>query len=195
MLGGTLTEEIIGMSRRKEEHVTASEAEKTIFLDVIDARASEFLDAVSSCDVDSDVLDELRQWTEETRCELRHAFSAWYEENVEGTSIPKELIVPAPRQDRIYRKFAKTFADSACEVCGDTRVLNIAHIIPRHDDGPDEEWNLMRLCADHHYLFDSALLTEEEWNCIDWNSKDTRARAYAMECRLVAHELGWRRTR
>ena len=183
------------MPRAKREKMVASDAEKTILLDVIDARTVNFLAVVSSLDVEPDVLEELRQWTEGTRRELRGAFSAWYQEKIEGTSIPKELVVPKPRQDRIYRTFTKAFAESACEVCGDTRVLNIAHIIPRHADGPDKEWNLMRLCADHHYLFDSALLTEQEWNSLDWDSKDPRARAYAVEHRLPAHESGWGRAR
>ena len=183
------------MPKAKQEKIVASGTESAVMLEIIDRRITEFLDVVLSSDAEPYVVEQLGQWTEQTRRELRGAFLDWYTKNIEGTTIPKELVVPKPRKDRIYKTFEKIFAKAACEICRETRVLNIAHIIPRHDGGPDEEWNLMRLCADHHYLFDSGLLNEEEWNSIDWKSKDPRARAYAFEQRLPVHQDGWRTAR
>ncbi len=176
------------MPRASQEKIIASDDEKTIMIDMVDRRIDEFLTVAQSHVTEQSTLAQLYLWVERTRAEIKNEFSRWYSENIDGKKIPKDLLVPAPRQDRFYRGMAKVFADSGCEVCGDTRVLNIAHIIPRADDGPDEEWNLMRLCADHHYLFDLSLLTENEWHSIDWTSKDPRAQAYAFEHRLPTHD-------
>ena len=176
------------MPRATQEKIIASEVEKNVMIDIVDKRIDEFFAISQSLITDENALAQLSLWVERTRAEIKKEFSRWYLANINGKKIPKDLLVPAPRQDRIYRGMAKTFADSSCEVCGDTRVLNIAHIIPRADNGPDEEWNLMRLCADHHYLFDLGLLTETEWYSIDWASKDSRAQTYALEHRLPTHD-------
>lgn len=179
-------------SKPATECVRAGKSEEAIFLNMIDHRVSEFLDAISMDTPHQQDWEELRGWLEVTREKIRKAFSDWYRDKVAGKDIPKHIVIPRPKEDRVYRKFGTIFAEKQCEVCGDRRVLNIAHIIPRAAGGPDEGWNLMRLCANHHYLFDNMHLTADEWSSINWTSKDHRAREYVLARRLPSHSRFWR---
>lgn len=49
-----------------------------------------------------------------------------------------------------------------CELCGYTRVIELAHIIPRSKGGQHRISNYLSLCPNCHYLFDQNLLVEEE---------------------------------
>ena len=79
-----------------------------------------------------------------------------------------------------------------CEICGESRVRELCHIIPRAEGGPDEEWNSLSLCKNHHKLFDGNRLTEFEWAVIEWGKKDPRARQYAFSVRYKKHESFWK---
>lgn len=169
----------------------ANESEENVYHEVIDDRFNYFILQVKLKVNNSDHANDAIEWAREVRDKVHETFSEWYKKNVSGKKIPKKPVIPKPRQDRIYRKMTKEFEDSVCEVCGDDRVLNIAHIIPRADNGSDEKWNLMRLCANHHQLFDQGMLLKEEFFTIDWNSKDKRASDYALSIRLKAHTRNW----
>jgi len=54
--------------------------------------------------------------------------------------------------------------DKKCKVwgCGDTNSLEVHHIIPRSQGGPDEEWNLITLCHKHHNLVTTKKLSDIE---------------------------------
>ncbi|RKY83098.1 hypothetical protein DRQ11_13555 [candidate division KSB1 bacterium] len=177
--------------KQRRQYIKAGDKEEAIFLRVIDQRIKEFLESISSEECDPTTKKELMNWVNKTKDKLKKAFLDWYTANIKGKDIPKDVVIPTPRQDRIYRKFGVIFSDKTCEVCGDRRVLNIAHIIPREAGGPDEAWNLMRLCANHHYLFDNMQLTEMEWNSIDWKSKDRRAYEYVKAHQLRAQRRFW----
>ena len=41
-----------------------------------------------------------------------------------------------------------------CEICGEDRIINYAHILPRGGGGPAHENNYLYLCPTHHQLFD-----------------------------------------
>jgi len=176
---------------KSEDFVIASEEEETIFLNTISKRFNQFFIAARSQDNDEQSIQDLERWTGDTKRKVIEVFRRWYSLEVKGKRIPSNVTIPKPRQDRIYKSFSKSFKDLSCEICGDTRVLNIAHIIPRSDGGPDEEWNLMRLCANHHYLFDEHKLSQEEWARIDWTSKDKRARKYIESHQLRMQQLAW----
>jgi 5-methylcytosine-specific restriction endonuclease McrA len=171
----------MNISKTSREYIIAGEKEKAIFIRTIECRVRQFLDSVGLEECDANTMHDLIRWTKETKRKLEGAFVEWYDTNIKGTKLPKEVMISAPRQDHIYRKFSKVFSDKVCEVCGDDRVLNIAHIIPRAAGGPDEAWNLIRLCANHHYLFDNMKLNEQEWSSINWESKDPRAYAYVVK--------------
>lgn len=49
-----------------------------------------------------------------------------------------------------------------CIVCGEKRVVDWAHLIPRKDGGPFAPWNFVPLCPTHHRCYDSGVLSKDE---------------------------------
>ena len=88
-------------------------------------------------------------------------------------------------------KWSQVTKAKPCEICGHDRVRNLAHIIPRSCGGPDDNWNLAHLCANHHFLFDHGRLTREEWDAIRWEEKGKEARYFADKVRRRQHEKTW----
>jgi len=158
-----------------------SDSERDAYLRTVNRRCDDFLLAAERFDADPELLSDLREWVEIVRRDVTNAFSAWYDEEVRGRRVPLEVRLPSPADTREPKGLAALFEDAACEICGDRRVLNVAHIIDRRLGGPDEAWNLMRLCANHHFLFDHGGLTEHEFQSIDWDAKDERARRFVLE--------------
>jgi len=82
----------------------------------------------------------------------------------------------------------------SCEICGHSRAVNVAHIVPRSRGGTSHHGNLLFLCANHHYLFDNHRLTLEEFDRIHWSRKAPDAQTYAAEARRrleIAAEQGF----
>lgn len=59
-------------------------------------------------------------------------------------------------QDRSVR------SSGTCQICGFTRSVEKAHVIPARFGGQAIPENLLNLCPNHHTLFDRTLLTWEE---------------------------------
>lgn len=72
-------------------------------------------------------------------------------------------------------KFKK---NKCCEICGFTRALDTAHIIPAAKGGSYEEYNLLVLCPNHHRLFDQNKLDTTEYSKI--KDKVEKARGYSL---------------
>lgn len=107
--------------------------------------------------------------------------------------IPPEIRCQrSSMSDISFRQFKMGYSTGPCEICGFDRAPNIAHIIPRCVGGPDDDWNLVHLCANHHYLFDRGQLTRDEFEAIDWESKGAEACYYAQKVRRPQHERNWR---
>lgn len=114
-------------------------------------------------------------------------------------TITKRLIeIPeqyrCPRKflaDLSFRRFKEGFECKPCEICNYDRAPNVAHIIPRGFGGPDDDWNLVHLCANHHYLFDRGLLTKDEYDAIPWKEKGSEARYFAEHVRVKQHQPYW----
>lgn len=51
---------------------------------------------------------------------------------------------------------------TACEICGESRALDFAHIKPDSKGGPVEPHNCLVLCPTHHRLYDSDSLMNNE---------------------------------
>ncbi len=68
-----------------------------------------------------------------------------------------------------------------CEVCGERRITDYCHIVPRMMGGPSAEENYLYLCPTHHHLFDSRRLSPEEWKILDFSSRSASAQAYAKK--------------
>lgn len=107
--------------------------------------------------------------------------------------IPPELRCPRDRSAALsFRRFRGYFDPHPCEVCSFARAPSIAHIIPKAAGGPDDDWNLLHLCANHHYLFDRGLLSREEYHAIQWTQKGSEAQYFAERVRLEHHRRNWR---
>jgi len=78
-----------------------------------------------------------------------------------------------------------------CEVCGENRVVDICHIIPRRIKGSEKIDNAIFLCPSHHRLFDTCMLSKEEWAKIDWSRKARKSQIYAEKVLKVAHGKFW----
>jgi hypothetical protein len=54
----------------------------------------------------------------------------------------------------------------SCEVCGFSRVIEKAHIVPARFGGSTASYNMLELCPNHHTLFDRNELTHGEFQAI-----------------------------
>lgn len=80
-----------------------------------------------------------------------------------------------------------------CEVCGENRVIDACHIIPRRAKGAGHADNTLFLCPTHHRLLDACMLSKEEWGTIDWTRKNADAQKFAEEVIKVAHARFWKK--
>lgn len=48
------------------------------------------------------------------------------------------------------KKFVKIRDNSRCRKCGEAKELQIHHVLPQRLGGPDEDFNLISLCAECH---------------------------------------------
>ncbi|KPL19058.1 MAG: hypothetical protein AMJ92_05020 [candidate division Zixibacteria bacterium SM23_81] len=78
-----------------------------------------------------------------------------------------------------------------CEICGENRAIDVCHIIPSRLRGGKGMGNVLLLCPTHHRLFDRCMLSEEEWNKIDWSRKSKRAQFYVQKVLRIAHKKFW----
>lgn len=62
------------------------------------------------------------------------------------------------------RKVLQELNITACEICGEDRALDFAHIKPAANGGPVEKENCLVLCSTHHRVYDSGQMTEEEFS-------------------------------
>ena len=69
-----------------------------------------------------------------------------------------------PSRGRHWEKLRKRVIEEEgeCRVCGDTRDLEVDHIVPTSRGGSDERENLQVLCRDHNALKGAATLLEFE---------------------------------
>ena len=128
------------------------------------------------------------------RNRLSHDVHEWLQVYIKKRHVHVPEKLRCPREvlaDLSYRRFKGLFEARPCEICGSSRALNVAHIIPKAVGGPDDDCNLVHLYANHHYLFDRGLLTREEYASIRWSEKGTEARYYADMVRVPQHEVNW----
>jgi len=109
--------------------------------------------------------------------------------------------VNQPFRDGTYVRFSYASGDSKfeksqnipCEICGENRVIDACHIIPRRAQGSRAYDNILFLCPTHHRLLDACMLSREEWGKIDWIRKNVEARIFADEVVKVAHARFWKK--
>lgn len=85
---------------------------------------------------------------------------------------------------------AKRYSES-CQICGEKRITNQCHVVPRMRGGPGDEGNILILCPTHHFLFDHARLGPEEFQTIDFSNLSPVAREYYYRVHLKRHKMWW----
>jgi hypothetical protein len=78
-----------------------------------------------------------------------------------------------------------------CEICGENRVVDICHIIPRRIKEIHTIDNILFLCPTHHRFFDDCMLFKEEWDKIDWSRKSKKSQIYALKVVMPIHLIFW----
>jgi len=73
-----------------------------------------------------------------------------------------------PEYQKLQLRKKKGTLNQACMICGEHRIVEWCHIIPRRKGGVSEPWNILYLCPTHHRLLDIArnLFIPAEWQRI-----------------------------
>lgn len=119
--------------------------------------------------------------------------------HVKVTSLFREAFfkpaVNRPFKNGTYVRFGVSgfVKDQAlpCEICGESRIIDMCHIVPRRLRGSDGINNMLFLCPTHHRLFDTCMLSKEEWDKIDWGRKAKKSQIYAEKVIKIPHEKFW----
>ena len=101
----------------------------------------------------------------------------------------KAAIEPAEKSSK---QFPRRGFQDPCRICGERRISNLCHVIPRRAGGSDDSGNLIMLCPTHHFLLDHARLSRTEFQAIDASGLSDRAKAYLEGVHRKRHELRWR---
>jgi AraC-like DNA-binding protein len=73
--------------------------------------------------------------------------------------VSKDEFKSYPTQKRIV---ARAINATACAICGETRAVDLCHILPRHRGGELIPENTIPLCQTHHHCFDRGTLKGPE---------------------------------
>ena len=98
------------------------------------------------------------------------------------------VLTPTPRKEMIW---PKRNPDDRCLVCGEDRIVDKCHLIPREHSGSSSMDNIILLCPTHHFLFDHSGLSEDEFGKIDTTGKAQDSCAYLNDVRLKSHKRHW----
>jgi hypothetical protein len=80
-----------------------------------------------------------------------------------------------------------------CAICGENRITDECHIIPRAHGGVNHADNFLSLCPLHHHLFDQARFTKSEWEKLELalDGKMEAAVIYTQTVRLRSMQFFW----
>lgn len=82
-------------------------------------------------------------------------------------------------------------AGRSCLICGETRIVDKCHVIPREHKGSNYQDNLFFLCPTHHFLFDHHRLSQEEWARLTIDHLASDSREYILSVRHRRHQQKW----
>lgn len=108
-----------------------------------------------------------------------------------GVEIPLHAVPPSTESFLEKQARSREKSYGPCEICGENRISDFCHIVPRSEGGPNDERNYVYLCPNHHHLFDNNRLSEKEWGKIDFSKKLEVAREYAQKVRLPLLQGFW----
>lgn len=121
-------------------------------------------------DMRNEIVALLRSWIGQKIIESRF-----------GVTIPLSSATFSIESHKKRQQRSITEEYEPCEICGEKRITNYCHIVPRMMGGPSVEENYLYLCPTHHHLFDGSRLSPEEWAKIDFSSKSASAQAFAKK--------------
>ena len=100
---------------------------------------------------------------------------------------------PGPTFEMRRVRWGETISNRnpACEICGENRSIDRAHIIPARLGGCNTSDNMLVLCPTHHRLYDRFMLSYNEYVTIDYTHKSEASRYYASEVILQNHKKFW----
>lgn len=108
--------------------------------------------------------------------------------SIHGASLP----APKRSSPRRYSSRGSIVQGKNCEICFEARAVDVCHIIPREEGGRNEADNYVFLCPTHHFFFDQARLTTQEFERIPMDGKAEDSAAYFLNIRKPMHEMYWR---
>jgi 5-methylcytosine-specific restriction endonuclease McrA len=79
-----------------------------------------------------------------------------------GREGQRQKIKGVAKEASHWRTLAKRAYGSACVICGFDHVVEVHHIIPRSQGGPDDLDNLVPLCPNHHAMAHMGLIGSME---------------------------------
>lgn len=98
------------------------------------------------------------QWLmQETKASRHTVYVTLRRHNV--TFFPKPRTNAYERAIQIERQFAR---ETGCVICGESRSVDAAHLIPAKLGGAGWIPNIIPLCPNHHRIFDKGELTDAE---------------------------------
>ena len=106
--------------------------------------------------------------------------------------LKHNFYLPPSRRKYSYVVVPPLINQFPCHICGESRVINNSHIIPREVGGANSEDNIIFLCANHHHLFDHGKLTQNEFSKIDLSGKAADAVEYFNKVRVLKQNLFWK---
>ena len=123
----------------------------------------------------------------EFRNEMWHVMEEIYQE----LSVYAKHNIKVKATPRVGMKWPISNPGDRCVICGENRIVDKCHIIPREHSGSSSMDNLILLCPTHHFLFDHGRLSKDEFMKIDVKDKLNDAREYFSTVRLKEHERQW----
>jgi len=105
--------------------------------------------------------------------------------------LKHNLSIPPTRRKSSYVVVPPNVVESPCQICGENRVINKSHIIPNELGGSNSDDNLIMLCANHHYLFDQAKLTQAEFSKLNLTGKSADSVEFFNKVRVAKQKKFW----
>jgi hypothetical protein len=125
------------------------------------------------CDIRNKCCDFLDLCLFEITSEFKH-----------GKAIKGELRSGFDQSPKSYGK--------PCQICGETRVYNVCHVVPLSEGGQTGNGNVIILCPTHHFLFDHSRLSKGELEKIDKSGLFSEAQKYLETIHTAKHEMRWK---
>ena len=142
-------------------------------------------------------LDKVRQLSSDYRInnlivDLRNEMCRIIDEIYQQLSIKLKHNTTIDSTKRKTFEFIEQSKQQQCVICGEQRVVDRSHIIPREHSGSNSENNMIYLCPNHHFLFDQARLSKEEFNKINVSDKAEDSIEFFHKVHKTRHQMYWK---